>query len=118
MGQGTSWTVKNGGPDWCRICLALERGDVRWASGPAEWLRKNFDQTSFSPRTVNQRILDHVKAGGAIRGQRNVPEKEYDVWFNVILEMDGKDQFIKFAIDPEDDADPGVVIISAHLNNR
>jgi hypothetical protein len=59
-------------------------------------------------------MLEHILGGGRVRGQRNEPGRQYEFWFNVELPMAGQVRFIKFAIDPEEDEEPGIVIISAH----
>ncbi len=112
MAGGTSWTAK--GTDLARITLALERGDVRWASQPEEWLLKHFDRTKHNQNSVVRLMYEHVKAGNPVRGQRNVPGKHFHVWFSVSVSIDGMDRFIKFGIEPEEDENPGLVIISAH----
>jgi len=112
MVQGTSWKAR--GTELAKITLALTRGDVRWRPRLAEWLTKNFDRTKFNQRIVNNVMLEHVKAGHCVRGQRNVAGAELDVWFSVELRIDGEDRFIKFCIEPDDDENAGLVVVSAH----
>lgn len=112
MARGTSWIAK--GKDLARITLALERGDVRWASRPAEWLLRNFDRVRFNQRSVVRLMHEHVAAGKPVKGQRNVPGQDMHVWFSMEVPIDGHDRFIKFGIEPEDDEQPGLIIISAH----
>jgi hypothetical protein len=116
MASGTSWTVEGTSPgtDGYRIHRSLERGDVRWNLRTSKWLAKHFDRTLFNQRRVAQMIWEHVKAGGRIRGQHNTPGEEYDVWFYVEMNLDGEVRFIKFVIEPDDDDNPGVLIVSAH----
>ncbi len=114
MAKGTSWTVHPEGTDATRIRLALQRGDVRWKQLTSDWLAKYFDRTLYNQRAVNQLIEAHVASGGEIKGQKNVPGQDHDVWFSVELELDGKQRFIKFVIEPEEDDNPGIVIVSAH----
>jgi hypothetical protein len=112
--QGTSWTVDPRGPDYSKICLALRRGDVRWDVRCASWLRKHFDSTTYTQRNMPALMLKHITQGGELRGQHNESGKDYHVWFSINLPMDGQERFIKFAIDPEDEENPGIVIISTH----
>jgi hypothetical protein len=35
------------------------------------------------------------------------------VWFSMEVPINGHDRFIKFGIEPEDDEQPGLIIISA-----
>lgn len=112
MSGGTSWKAM--GVDIARITLALERGDVRWTSRPAAWLLKHFDRTKYNQKSVARLIFEHVKAGNTVRGQRNGPGQDFHVWFSVSVPIDGTDRFIKFGIEPEEDENPGLVIISTH----
>ncbi len=112
MASGTSWIAT--GTDLKRITLALERGDVRWDERCAAWLAKHFDRAKYNQKVVNRLLLEHVKSGKPVKGQRNVPGKDFHVWFAAEVEMDGTDRFIKFGIEPEEDEDPGLVVFSAH----
>lgn len=116
MGEGTSWTVTGTAPgtDGYRIRLALARGDVRWDGRTSEWLAGNFDRTKYNQRTVNGMLWSYVQGGGPIRGQKNPPGEDYEFWFDVEMDLDGANRFIKFVIEPEEDDNPGIVIVSAH----
>lgn len=112
MSRGTSWIAK--GNDLARITLALERGDVRWASRPQKWLLRNFDRTKVNQRSVVRLMHEHVAAGNPVKGQRNAPGGDFHLWFSMEVLIDGTRRFIKLGIEPEGDAHPGLVIISAH----
>jgi len=116
MDKGTSWPAR--GIDLKRIKLALQNGDVRWNQRTAEWLAKNFDRIKYNQRIVNRLIYEHVKAGKLVKAQRTVPgqifKEHFDVWFSVEIEIEGTDRFIKFGIEPEDDDNPGLLIMSTH----
>ena len=116
MSKGTSWPVlgTDPGTDGYRIRLALQNGDVRWDPRTSYWLGKHFDNVKYSVTVVNSMLWQHVKAGGRITGQRNVKGMDFDVWFYVNLVLDGQERFIKFAIEPEDDDYPGLLICSTH----
>jgi len=116
MPEGTSWTISGTQPgtDGFRIRLALERGDVRWDRRTTAWLSKNFDRTAFNQTAVKRKIWNHVNAGGKITGQKNPKGQDHEVFFYVEMELDGKERFIEFVIEPEEDDNPGIVIVSAH----
>lgn len=120
MPEGTSWLVQgtakgaSGGPDGSRIRLALERGDVRWDERPSAWLAKHFDRLKYNQRTVNSLLRDYVLGGGPVRGQWNEKGEEHLCWYSVNIEIDGMERFIKWVIEPEEDENPGLEIVSAH----
>ena len=111
MVEGTSWSAK--GKDRERIELAVERRDICWDDSAAERLWREVDRTEFTMRIVNDLIATHITGGGDVRGQRNVPGEDYLVWFSIEQRIGDEMKFIKFAIDPEEDDNPGLVIISA-----
>lgn len=116
MSEGTSWTVKGNdrGTDGYRIDRALQRNDVRWLELPANWFRKNFDKTTFNRNIINKLMAEHIGKGGTVKGQRNAPDSDYAEFFSMIIEFDGIDVYIKFAIEPDDDDNPGLLVLNAH----
>jgi len=116
MAWGSSWTVPKGGSDYQRICLAFKNGDIRWNEQPFHWLLTNLDRSSGNQRTIDELAQKYVASGQPIRGQHNPPngEHEHDVWFNICFELDGRRFFYKFAIYPEEDECPGILVLSFH----
>lgn len=112
MSDGTSWRADRG--ELARITLALKRGDVRWTSRTAEWLLKHFDRTKYSQKNVVHLMYEHVMAGNPVKGQRNIRGQHFHVWFSINIPIDGVDRFIKFGIEPDEDENPGLVILSTH----
>lgn len=113
MDRPTSWPVPIGGPDYRKIVVALQRRDIRWSDRCAAWLERHFG-TEWSKRAVEDAMLAFVKAEGVVRGQKNVPGWDHAVWFSVEIERDGVLRFIKFVIEPDEDENPGILIVSTH----
>lgn len=117
MSRGSSWPAR--GTDLARIRLALQRGDVRWLELPGDWLRANLrDLARDTPGHIVDLMRSHVETGGSVRGQKNVPGKDYHDWFSVSIPIDSRQLFVKFAIDPDEDSDPGLVVLNAHWTTR
>lgn len=113
MSGGSSWTAR--GTDLEKIKLALKRGDVRWLELPGDWLRANLRDSARETRGhIVGLMRSHVEAGGSVKGQKNVPGMDYHVWFSINIPIDSRMLFVKFAIDPDEDSDPGLVVLNAH----
>lgn len=116
MPEGSSWPVEGTAPgtDGYRIRRALERGDVQWEPRCDDWLSRHFDSKRYSQRAVVALLCTHVRGGGSVKGQKNASGEDYDAWFSIQIEMDGQQRFIKFVIEPEEDDNPGLLIVSTH----
>lgn len=112
MSYGTSWDAR--GADLSRIRLALKNGDVKWDERCRDWVAHHLDRTRYGTDEVVRLMHKHIAAGGRVKGQRNAPGNDFHVWFSIELELDSVVRFIKFGIEPEDDENPGLQIISIH----
>jgi hypothetical protein len=116
MPKGTSWRVESTDPGTSgyRIRLALARGDVRWNRRCEEWLDKNFDTTRYTKREVVRLMAEQAAMPKAIRGQHSPKGFQQEYVYSVVVQMNDQLQFIEFVIEPDEDDNPGLVIVSAH----
>ena len=120
MPSDASSTVLPGSAAHSRICLAFHRGDIEWKAHPEDWVRQNLDRASFDKRKINQIACTHVAGGCRIRCKPNPADgqHDYDVWFNILIDLDGKEHFYKFALEPDEDDNPGILVLSFHEQRR
>ncbi|MBL0869332.1 MAG: hypothetical protein IBJ18_02010 [Phycisphaerales bacterium] len=87
---------------------------MRWDERTSVWLAKHFDRRKYNQRTVNALLRDYVLGGGQVKGQWNEKGREHPCWYSVNIEIEGVERFIKWVIEPEEDENPGLEIVSAH----
>lgn len=103
-----------------RIRHALSRwalsGYVEWDDRAHidDWMTRYLDRTRFSRREIGRLMCQHVEAGGRVKEQDNVPGYEAEVWYAMELDLGGVRTFIKFILEPDEEDDPGILIIRVH----
>jgi len=121
MASGTSRAAT--GEPQRRIRHALAHWEatcfVHWKRHCAERLLKEFDQTRYSQKDIARLMHEYVEAGGEVREQDETSgEYDEDVWYSVVLTLDGTEQFIKFVLRPDEPDEPGIVIVRFHVQQR
>lgn len=77
-------------------------------------MAENLDRGRFTPREIGRLMCEHVEAGGRVKEQDNEPGYEAALWYAMELDVGGVRTFIKFILEPDDEADPGILIVSVH----
>ncbi|MCL4197721.1 MAG: hypothetical protein KJZ69_09550 [Phycisphaerales bacterium] len=97
-------------------------GSVAWSKQPhiTKWLEENLDRSKFTNQSIARRMYEFLQRGGQVREQDRHPEDpfDHDVWYYMILPLDGREIFIKFVISDDDPDCPCITIVSIHKQSR
>lgn len=90
-------------------------GYVNWKPACSGWVARELDATSWSTNGIARLLHSRIEAG-AIPREQDETSGEYDqsVWYSLILGLSGRRVFVKFVLDPDDDDDPGIYVVSIH----
>lgn len=99
--------------DWQCTC------SVHWEDRPADWALQNFDRTAYTLKAIGRLMYEYVDQGGRVREQTYLPgEYEEDTCYSVVLTLGGQEVFIEFVLRPDEEDDPGIVVVSMHEQLR
>lgn len=91
-------------------------GYVQWADRWQinRWMAENLNDMRFTPLEIGRLMYEHVEAGGRVKEQDNEPGHEAATWYAIELDLGGVHTFIKFILEPDEEDDPGILIVSVH----
>jgi len=104
------------------LALWQWKGYVRWTDKEhvRSWMAKNLDQTRYTDRELGRLMHEFVAHGGAVTEQDNPSGHafEMDLFYYTLLPLDGQELYVEFVLSPDEEDDPGIMIVSVHWPSK